>query len=178
MGKSKPKYIYIYTQCFTSVVISSEGWCRFCQSVDHNSEMCLLKAPQCTSGGFTSISTSHKQAGEQHFILSRVLPRQVLGRAGGHSLGRVCDHSNCFHSHIKVKPTTEAIQGHSAEGAWEEHCQVANEQHHIVLTKFARNLINSDCKFNDYFIYQHKCDLCDKPDHPCNRCTENKKAGI
>ena len=29
-----------YTQCFTNAAISSENWCRFCQSIDHASDIC------------------------------------------------------------------------------------------------------------------------------------------
>ena len=30
----------IYTQCFTGMALSAEGWCKFCQSIDHASENC------------------------------------------------------------------------------------------------------------------------------------------
>lgn len=29
-----------YTQCFANAAISSENWCRFCQSINHTSEVC------------------------------------------------------------------------------------------------------------------------------------------
>lgn len=31
----------IYTQCFTGMALSAEGWCKFCQSIDHPSDNCL-----------------------------------------------------------------------------------------------------------------------------------------
>ena len=30
----------IYTQCFTGMALNTEGWCKFCQSIDHASENC------------------------------------------------------------------------------------------------------------------------------------------
>ena len=33
----------IYAQCFTSMSISQEGWCKTCMSIDHSSESCPLK---------------------------------------------------------------------------------------------------------------------------------------
>ena len=33
----------IYTQCFTGMSISQEGWCKTCLSIDHNSENCPIK---------------------------------------------------------------------------------------------------------------------------------------
>ena len=65
------KHCVYYTQCFTSAAISTEGWCRFYQSVDHSSEMCLTKASQSTSEGFVSTSVSCKQPEEQHAMPSR-----------------------------------------------------------------------------------------------------------
>ena len=59
-----------YTQCFTSAAVSTEGWCRFCLSVDHSSEMCPTKASQSTSGGFVSTSVSCKRPEEQQAMPS------------------------------------------------------------------------------------------------------------
>ena len=33
----------IYTQCFTNAAISSENWCKVCQSIDHGSDVCPLR---------------------------------------------------------------------------------------------------------------------------------------
>lgn len=104
----------IYTQCFTSVAISTVGCCRFCQSVDHSSEVCPMKASQSTSRGFASTSTSRKWPGKQHAIPSRK-------RAAPHSVNQICKKFNQF---------------------------------------------NVDCKFGDACIYQHRCDVCNKPGPP------------
>ena len=84
----------IYTQCFTNAAISIEGWCKFCQSVDHSSEMCPLKTPQSNSGGVTSIGPSRKRPGEQHPLPSRK-------RAPPHSINQVCKKFNQFNGDCK-----------------------------------------------------------------------------
>jgi hypothetical protein len=84
----------IYTQCFTSAAISTEGWCRFCQSVDHSSEMCPVKASQSGSGGFTSASTFSKRPGEQHSMPNRK-------RAAPHSVNQICKKYNQFNGDCK-----------------------------------------------------------------------------
>ena len=33
----------IYTQCFTGMSITQEGWCKVCQSIDHSTDSCPLK---------------------------------------------------------------------------------------------------------------------------------------
>ena len=30
----------IYTQCFTGIALSAEGWCKFCQSINYTSDNC------------------------------------------------------------------------------------------------------------------------------------------
>ena len=50
----------IYSQCFTRMRISQEGWCKHCESIDHTSEGCPLrsmarKRPH-PMGGYSSYS--------------------------------------------------------------------------------------------------------------------------
>lgn len=50
----------IYSQCFTGMRISQEGWCKHCESIDHTSESCPLrsmarKRPH-PMGGYSSYS--------------------------------------------------------------------------------------------------------------------------
>ena len=33
----------IYTQCFTGMSLTQEGWCKTCMSIDHNTDSCPLK---------------------------------------------------------------------------------------------------------------------------------------
>ena len=33
----------IHAQCFTGMAISTEGWCKFCHSIDHASQLCPVK---------------------------------------------------------------------------------------------------------------------------------------
>ena len=115
----------IYTQCFTSAAISSESWCKFCQSVDHNSDVCPLKAVPGSSMGSALNSSFRKRPAEQSMPTSRKRPAP-------HSINQICKKYNQF---------------------------------------------NGDCKFGEACIYQHKCEVCEKPGHPRTRCMENKKSG-
>ena len=48
----------IYTQCFTGMTISQEGWCSLCQSIDHGTDNCPLRQvrKRPAPAGFTPIT--------------------------------------------------------------------------------------------------------------------------
>ena len=49
----------IYTQCFTSAVIAAEGWCKICQSVEHSTEKCPMKAAKPVDTRLTGTRKRH-----------------------------------------------------------------------------------------------------------------------
>ena len=51
----------IYTQCFTGMTITQEGWCKICLSIDHSSESCSLKQARKRPAA-TPIASSSKRA--------------------------------------------------------------------------------------------------------------------
>ena len=62
----------IYSQCFTGMRISQEGWCKHCESIDHTSESCPLrsmahKRPH-PMGGYSSYSKRTRQCSSVYKI--------------------------------------------------------------------------------------------------------------
>ena len=77
----------IYTQHFTNAVMSSENWCKVCQSIDHGSDVCPM---QSLSSGTTPGPASRKRPLEP----SQSAPRK---RPAPHSLSQICKRFNQYH---------------------------------------------------------------------------------
>ena len=76
----------IYTQCFTNAVLSSENWCKVCQSIDHGSDVCPMRS---LNSGTTPGPTSRKRPLEP----SQSAPRK---RPAPHSLSQICKRFNQY----------------------------------------------------------------------------------
>ena len=76
-----------YTQCFTNASISSERWCKICQSIDHASEACPMRAQSSSSSSSSGIF--RKRPSDQPIPSARKRPAP-------HSLPQACKRFNQY----------------------------------------------------------------------------------
>ena len=103
----------IYTQCFTGMTITQEGWCKICLSIDHSSESCSLKQAR-KRPAVTPIATSSKRAQYEPNLKPQVCIKYNKYE-GDCKFGKACRYQHVCSSCGGGHPATKCTLPKSAE---------------------------------------------------------------